>query len=194
MDISVVTPVETEPVTLAEAKLHLRLIPTDDSEDALVESLITAAREYCENRTGRALATQTIEGYLDRFPVSAGEIELPMPPAQAVERVSYIDVTGLETVLEQGTDYLFDDERQIGRIVLPAGRQWPQFNPAPVNPVRIRFIAGYDAQQPCPKSLRQAMLLLIGHWYANREAVGTVGEPIAYAVRALTAQYKEWWF
>ena len=49
-----------EPVTLAEAKLHLRINPGDNSEDGLIEDLITTAREFCENYTGKELANAEV--------------------------------------------------------------------------------------------------------------------------------------
>lgn len=53
-----------EPVSLEDAKLHIRTVCGDTSEDsAIIQPIITAAREYCENVTGRAFARQTINAY-----------------------------------------------------------------------------------------------------------------------------------
>jgi uncharacterized phiE125 gp8 family phage protein len=186
----IITPASTEPVTLAEAKLHLR----DDgtTEDALITALITAAREYCEGYTGRALATQTIEAYLDGFPCRH-EIELPHPPLQSVTLVKYTDSAGAETTMTAGTDYIADADRPIGRIVLPYGALWPSAVLGTVNPIKIRYTAGYTAENPISKSIKQAMLLLIGHWYANREAVGQVGGRLEIAVDALLSLHRVRW-
>jgi len=154
--------------------------------------LITAAREYCEGFTGRALATQTIEAYLDRFP--CGGIELPCAPLQSVTSVKYKDSAGTETTMTANTDYIADDESNIGRIVLPYGKSWPSFTPYSVNPIKIRYVAGYYASDPIPRSIKQAILLLIGHWYANREATGNVGGQIEFAVKALLSMHRvRWW-
>lgn len=192
MKYSVITPVSTEPITTTEAKLHIRMTSGETAEDNELVIFISAAREYCEGVTGRALATQTLELYLDRFPY--GEIELPKAPLQSVTSVKYKDSAGVETTMTANTDYIVDTESEIGRIVLPYGLLWPSFTAYTVNPIKIRFVAGYEATNPIPKSIKQAMLLLIGHWYANREAVGTVGGEIEFAVKALLSMYRiRWW-
>lgn len=193
MNYSIITPVSTEPITVDEAKLHVRMTSSETAEDTLLGSLITAAREYCENYTGRALATQTIEAYLDRFPCFY-EIELPRAPVQSVSSVKYKDSAGTETTLPANTDYLVDVDRSVGRIVLPYGVSWPSFTPYPVNPVRIRFVAGYTEANLIPKTIKQAMLLLIGHWYANREAVGTTKGEMDFAVKSLLSMHRIWWW
>lgn len=192
MKYSVVISPTSEPVSLAEAKLHLRLLPNDNSEDELIKSLTTAAREYCENFTGRALATQTLEMCIEAFPHDA--VELPMPPLQDVISVKYRDKDGTESTLNRGSDYLVST-KEIGRIVPPYGKIWPQFTPYPVDPVSIRFVAGFTSD--LPRSIKQAMLFLIGHWYENREAVvvGAVASvEIEFAVKCLLSMYKVRWF
>jgi uncharacterized phiE125 gp8 family phage protein len=167
----------------------------DSTEDNLLSVLITAAREYCEGYTGRALATQTIEAYLDEFP--CGDcIELPRPPLQSVTSVKYTDSAGTETTMTVTTQYLVDADSDVGRIVLPYGVSWPSFTEYPVNPIKIKYVCGYYASNLIPKSIKQAMLLLIGHWYANREAVltGSISKEIEFAVKALLSMYRVRWF
>jgi uncharacterized phiE125 gp8 family phage protein len=162
----------------------------DVTEDNLISALITAAREYCEGFTGRALATQTLEAYPERFPCY-DEIEIPCPPLQNVISVKYTDSAGDETTMTVDTDYIVDTERNVGRIVLPYAKTWPTATLYTVNPIKIQYIAGYTT---IPKSIKQSMLLLIGHWYANREAVlvgqGTMSKEIEFAVKALLSMYK----
>ena len=69
--------IASEPVSLAEAKLHLKLsdIPEDSSEDTLITDLISVAREYCEKYTKRDFMGKTYEYYLDSFPATDIEIE-----------------------------------------------------------------------------------------------------------------------
>ena len=167
----------------------------DATEDALIKGLITAAREYCEGVTRRALASQTIEAYLNCFP-RENRIELPRPPLQSVTSVKYKNSAGSEKTLAENTDYLVDAESNVGGLVLPYGKSWPSFTAYPVNPIKIRFIAGYFSENPIPKSIKQAMLLLIGHWYEHREAVisATVSKEIEFAVKALLALWKAGWF
>lgn len=190
MRYKTVTPVAAEPVTLELTKLHLRV--DSDDEDDLILSLIQSARTYCENYTGRALATQTIEAYLDEFPV-ADEIELPRPPLQSVTSVIYKNSDSVSTTMTVTTEYIVDADSDVGRVVLPYGKSWPSFTAYTVNPIKIKYVAGYTET---PEPLKQAMLLIIGHWYANREDVvtGTVSKSIELASRALMNQYRvRWW-
>lgn len=193
MRYKVKTKPATEPLTLTEAKLHLRLtadvISGDTLEDTLVANLIAAAREYCEKYCGRGLATQTVEAYLDSFP--NGAIELPMPPLQSVTSIKYKDHTGIEKTLVADLDYLVDTNSLYGRVVPVSS--WPSFTPYAVNPITITYTAGYN---DAPMALKQAMLLLIGHWYLNREAgiTATVSKEIEFSVTALLSQYRlRWW-
>lgn len=158
------------------------------AEDALLTSLITVAREYCEGYLWRALATQTIEAYPARFPC-CNCIELPRPPLQSVTSIQYKDSSGTETTMTEGTDYIVDADSNVGRIVLPNGKLWPVAS-YPVNPIKIVYVAGYCKENPIPLSIKQAMLLLIGHWYANREAVGAVGGAVDFSVKSLLCAYK----
>lgn len=177
----------TEPITIDEAKQFLRLLPDDNSEDNFISGLITAAREYCENFTARALATQTIMLYLDSIP---SEVEVPMPPLQSVDKIEVIDADKAVHELIADTDYMIDNG-EISSIIFTASAQEVAAHLYPINPVQITCTVGYDAD--IPVGIKQAMLLLVAHWYENREAVATngeVGERIALGVRSLCLQYK----
>lgn len=191
MWLSPITPAASKPVSLAEAKAHLRYMRTD--QDALIEGLIGSATEHLEGRNGilgRALVTQTWEVRLDCFPSRhRGRIELPMPPLQSVTSVKYIDTAGVERTLTSGTDYVTDAQHMIGRIRPAYGKTWPH-TIDDEGAVRITFVAGYGDAAAVPNGIRQAILLLVGHWWLNREAVGQAGGPHALAVEALTMPYR----
>lgn len=181
-----VTGTPIEPITLTEAKLHARI--DGDIEDGLVLNMITAAREYCENYTGRSFASKTLEYYLDSFPL--GEISLPRRPVTSVSSISYKDYEGTETTLTANTDYIVNVDS--GKIALPYGKSWPTFTPYPLNPIKITYLTGDAGAFPGP--VKTAMLLLIGHWYANREAGGSVSSEVVFSVRSLLDQYRDrWW-
>jgi len=189
MKYAVSTPVATEPVTLADARLHLRINTGDTSEDAaIITPLITAAREYCENVTGRALAAQTIKAYPERFHRT---LQLPREPIVSVSAVAYTDEDGVTTTMS-ASNYIVDT---VGGSI--AFKEIPNFCPRVANPIEITYSAGYTA---LPKAIRQAMLLLVGHWYENREAV-VVGAytlfasvEVSMAVNSLLRQYKVRWY
>jgi uncharacterized phiE125 gp8 family phage protein len=154
-----------EPVTLAEARLHLRVDTTD--EDVLIAALIRTARELAEARTRRALVTQTIEALFPAFP--CGPLELPRPPLQAVTWVRYYDTTDVEFTVSAAT-YSVDTASLLGRVVLRDGQSWPATTLRPLHGVIVRYTAGYgDGAGDVPERIRQWMLLTVGELYARRE-------------------------
>lgn len=181
---TLITAPADEPVALDDAKLHLR-VDIDDDDD-LIEALIIAAREYVEAITRRALITQTWDLYLDEFP--AGEsLALPYPALQSVTGVYYTPDGESEQTFS-ADDYEVDTVSTPGRIVLASDASWPGDTLTETNGVRVRFIAGYgDDAADVPQAIRQAMLMLIGHWYENREATVGVGsmQTVPFAVEAL---------
>lgn len=182
MKYAVTTAPTVEPVALADAKIHLRTVTGDTSEDsAIITPLLTAAREYCENATGRALVEQTIKAYPDSW----GLWRLPRPPITTITSVKYYDTDDTEYTLA-ATDYQFDAvDGQI--LILEA----PTVELRKLNPIVVEYTAGYST---CPKTIRQAMLLLIAYWYAERGDTTTVDESTERAVKRLLRQYKVWWY
>ena len=61
MALTLITAPTTEPVTLAEARLHLRLDSDFTADDDLIEVLIQSAREAAEQELGVALITQPVD-------------------------------------------------------------------------------------------------------------------------------------
>lgn len=178
MAIRLITPPAAEPITLVEAKEHLRVDHSTD--DALIAAMITASRTFCEQWTARAFVTQTWELVIDDFP--SAEIMLPLPPLQSVTSVKYDDAGGVEQTLGT-TEYDVDTVNQPGWVV-PSTSGWPTSVWTGINSVRIRYVAGYDpsADSPpdlaanVPGSLKAAMFLYLGQLYDQREdvVVGTI--------------------
>jgi len=157
----------SEPLTLAEAKLHCRVDGNDD--DALITALIVAAREQAEHETGRALITQTWELVHDQFPEAC---VLRKAPIQSVTSVKYLDdATGAQQTLDPA-DYLLDKDSEPGYVVPAYGKAWPATWPVP-NAVRVRYVCGYGLAAAVPVAIKQWMLLAIGTMYAQRETFVT---------------------
>lgn len=188
MKYAVATAPTTEPISLADTKMHLRTVTGDTSEDnAIITPLIQAAREYCENITGRALASQTVKAYPDDW----GPWRLPRPPLIAVTSIKYYDEDGTEYTLA-AMDYQVDAVDGKIHII-----DKPNVTLRGLNPIVVEYTCGYTTGNALPAVFRQAMLLLIGHWYTNREAVQTgavTAVEIEITTRALLRQYKDWWF
>lgn len=190
MALFLFTPVATEPLTLAEVKTHVRQDRDDD--DGLLAALITAAREHGETFTHRALAPQVWDLKLDAFPCGAYvPIVLPKPPVTAIGSISYLDSNG-DTQTWGSSNYTTDLPSGAwaapARIVPAYGLTYPTTRSV-MNAVTVRFTCGYTS---CPEGIKAALKLLIGHWYANREAVvvGTISGPLAQTVDALLWPYK----
>lgn len=183
------TPPATEPISLQEAKLYLRVDAND--EDTLIAGLITVAREYVERITGRALITQTWQQVLDRFP---SVFALPKPPLRAVVSIAYKTEDGLTHVIP-ATDYVVDAASEPARIVPAPGLAWPSDTLYPVGGVVVEFEAGYGDAADVPIPIKQAILLLVGHFYEHREAVivGSNATLLPFAVAALLSPYRTWW-
>ncbi len=170
-ELTLVTGPTLEPITLAEAKLHLRVDGND--EDTLITSLITSARRYVERISGWTLLSTTWRLVLDDWP-DEPYIVLPRPPLQSVSSVVYVDTDGNSSTLPT-SDYVVETDRTPGRIHLAYGRSWPSTALRPASPISITYIAGHSNAADVPQEYKQAMLLLIGHWFANREAVAVTG-------------------
>lgn len=178
-----------EPVSRAEAKLHLRV--SDTTDDDLIDTLIAAARTHVENVTGRQLITATWTLYLESWPA---RLQLPHPPLQSVTSITYVDFNGDTQTLSTGLYDVNVYPTGDGEVVRGYTDSWPAVR-GHLNDVTVTYVAGYgDAATDVPAAIVQACQLLIGHWYANREAVvtGTISTEIQFTVDALLSPYRLW--
>ncbi|WP_245458295.1 head-tail connector protein [Rhizobium leguminosarum] len=192
--LKLVTPPATPVVSLAEAKSHLRVFHNDD--DAYIEALVDVAIgmiDGADGWLGRALVEQTWEYSIDRFPCSderghAGRVHIPLAPLMSVSSVEYTASDG--TSLAASGIRTFGDGSTLPGYVLPAvGTSWPSTLCEPES-VRITFVAGYE---DVPAGIKHAILLMVGHWYENREDVsdGKLAE-MPMASKALLMPHRNW--
>ena len=158
----------TEPVTVTEAKSHLRQLDNVMS-DAYITALIIAAREKVEEDTGRALVTQTLDVYYDALPCSSALL-LPKGKLQSVTSLKYYDTANVEATFSSAS-YLVDTSSEPARIVLNDGYDWPSTTLRAANAVIVRGVFGYGAAAAVPQALKQAILLLVGSMFEHREQV-----------------------
>ncbi len=164
MSLQLITPPAVEPVTLSDAKLHLKVDTTDD--DALITRLITTARARAEWRTQRALNTQSWILWLDCWP-PCGVIEIPLPPLQSASAVTVYALDDSATVLDPAT-YQIDAASAPARLTLKSAVA-PPIDLRAINSVAIAFTAGYgDAADDVPAGFRSAILELIAFLYEHR--------------------------
>ena len=94
----------------------------------------------------------------------------PKAPLQSVSSITYVDTAGATQTLAT-SEYVVDGATHIGRIYSAYGATWPAVRCQP-RAITVRFVCGYGGNPgDIPEPIRQAMLLLVGHWYENRETV-----------------------
>jgi len=167
-----VTPPAIEPITLKEAKLHLRI--DGNEEDSLIVALITAARQKAEDYTRRAFITQTWELVLD----SVGrQLYLPRPPVQAID-----------AVILDGEAVVAENYSLVGQGVF--------YTKIPLNAVNpgglvIRYTSGYGGTaEDVPWAIRQAILMLVAHLYEHRGDEGDEAVELPLTVKTLLQPYR----
>lgn len=188
MPLLTVTEPAAEPVSRTEAKTHLREVSSDN--DTYIDTLITVARRSIEILTQRALVTQTLKQVHDCFP--AGPVlSLEFPPLQSVTHVKYYDEDDTLTTLDSAL-YIVDTASSPGRILLRSGESWPDTRDEGLA-VEVTFVAGYGLAAAVPAELKHAILLLVHHWYENREVVSSFAvNELPKAVEYLALPYRVW--
>lgn len=174
-----VTQPAAEPVTLAEAKTHLRL--DGSAFDAEVTALIPAAREAVENYTNRAWAQAQFKMFFDRTP-SDRILDYPMPDVVSLDALSYIDGSEAEQTLTIG-DYTLDADRQT--IV----GDWPAGHDLAVTVTAGPDLSGSPAD-PVPSCIRSAILLYLTDLFEHRGAQSSLQIYNNPAARAMMQPYR----
>jgi uncharacterized phiE125 gp8 family phage protein len=184
MPLQLVTPSAGEPVTLLEAKQHLRVDVDDD--DALIGSLIAAARQAAETITGRQLMTARWKLVLDAFPgatfthavagatfsLQAHAVLLAKCPVQSVISIEYLDMNGtLQTMPAE--DYVLDAACEPARLSPAFGKSWPPTLPQ-IGAITVTFDAGYGLASAVPEGIKSWIKLRVGSLYGHREEVSVL--------------------
>lgn len=188
--VLVTAPTE-EPVRVDEAKKQLEIAAAITAHDQHLTRLITAARQLCEARINRAFCTQTWDLYQDAFPrgIDASAplpIKLPKAPLVSVSYVKYYDTAGTLQTLTPTTDYVVLSGREPAEIRPAWGRYWP-ISRYQAEAVNVRFVAGYGGESAVPENAKLAILMLVSHWFNNREPVltGTISSTLDFTVNSL---------
>jgi len=164
-DYKLKTAALTEPVTLTEAKLHLRVDLTTD--DTLILALIQAAREKVEAYTGLVLVSSSWYGYADDL--DSEGFELTMCPVASITAITYKDADNVSQTWA-AANYIANTTRTPARIGYSSSGAAPTTYGG-YHDWRIEFVAGYANAAQVPAAIKSAMLLLIGHLYEHRESV-----------------------
>lgn len=180
-------------LTAVEIKEHIRRRLDFNADDQWLTRAARAALMRVEGDTGRQLVTAPYE--LDLYGFPPRRIRLPKAPLAAVSGITYVDTAGTPQTWAS-------DQYLVGRPTGPrAGYGWIELAYDKVWPdarchlasVVVQFTAGYGStSEQIPADLMHAMLMLIGHWYENREAVaiGTISSAMQFGYEALVDNYR----
>ncbi len=200
MSYKLITPPAVEPIGLPLAKSYLRVDQDLADDDALINLLISSARETCENRTHRKFITQTVEKYLDDWPLRIYQPKVFIDPSLGLggsgygypvttwpQPQDYIELMpGVQSVLwvkyypQDGAERTFDPSNyqadtvsdNLCRVMLNPNSSWPSDPLRSANGICVRFTCGYgDTADTVPKCVQLAMLYLITMGYEIRQPV-----------------------
>lgn len=181
-----------QPIDIHKVRAQLRII--GDHHDSEIISMVDQARDYIERRT-RQILTRTQYRYAsDCF---MPEFEIPLSPVASVQSITYLDINGNEQLLDP-LRYQVDLDSTPPRIKPSHGQNWPTIQPN-YYAVKILFTAGFDDESDdpanhTPQSIQRAILLLVSHWFENREAVvvGSINSKLSLAVDELLAPFQRY--
>lgn len=183
------------PITLAEAKAHCRVDFSDD--DTLITSLIAAATDYLDGphgALGRCMVTQVWD-VASHGGLYTGRARMPLPviPANSIVAVTYYDRDNASQTAT-AADYQIYSTDGKSWVEPKKDKNWPQTYARP-DGLTVQVSCGYGAASAVPDNIKQAMLLMIGHWYENREAVnvGNIVTEFPMAVESLLSISRSGW-
>ena len=182
----VITAAASNVLTTAEVKSHLKVDTTAD--DTLIDNLIIAATNSCQEYTNRFFIETEITQYGDKWSDVA---ELFKSPVIAdLFNILYYDTNGDPQVLAT-SKYTLDNISQPARLAPAPGESWPDIIDG-FNAVEVNYKVGTRLAANVDNAIKQALLLTIGHWYQNREAVivGRQVNEMPMSAKYLLDQYK----
>jgi hypothetical protein len=208
----------SEPVTLAQAHSQLTLDSGMTTDDTMIRGMIQAAREYCEKLMQRAIYPRNVTLSLDNFPIPVfGDtlnpadrnafftgtyiwnrlaIRLPLPACQSVTSITYYDQSGTQYTVDP-TTYIVDTMSEPCRIVPKWSCTWPVASYYQPGSIQVNYVAGTWATGSCPMAIQASILMLVSHWYNNRDAaMQSPPKEVEHSVRALLAGHVfecSWW-
>lgn len=183
-DLELVTPATGQAVSTGRAKKYLRVDAADDDDQ--IGELIEAATVFCEQEIEGARQIRPATFDLPVLCWWQRPLKLPRPPLSAVVSVRHFDTAGAEQTLASSVYLVRTPWRQPGTIERAPDQTWPAYQQDRRLPITIRFTAGY-AVGSVPRTVEQAILLLVSQWYEQRMPIGQVTQETANAVAALLA-------
>ncbi len=180
MLVTILTSATGEPVTVEEAKQHLRVETT--AEDDLIDSYIHVARKVVENKIRRTLLPIKYKLILGNFPGATNIIELPQSPllsstgstltgSTSVCVTFYKDTTIVnDSTTVSATVYAVDSETEHGRIYPIYDNEWPScVTEYKKDAVQITYWSGYVSRDKVPEPIKTWIKMKVASLYEARE-------------------------
>ena len=184
MSVAITTPADTMPISLPEAREHLRIDGT--FEDSYLEALIASATDHVEKYCGRSFTEQGLTLYLDAF---ADEMQLPRGPISAITGITYYDANNALQTLPTSV-YDADLISDPAVVALAFNQAWPTTY-SRRNAVRI----AYTTAATVPDAVKMAIKLIMGQWFEMRSAVSDkIVYEIPNGIAALLANHRSYGF
>lgn len=196
----------TVPVTLVQARAHVRA-PENGDDDELVNRALHAAIAYAEQKTSLAFAPATYEYRLNEWPCYGYQngrltniIDLPLHPVRDVVEIAYLDENGVEQTIDEA-NWFWVRTPEGARVRFKSSYSLPTLYEEGDQQVRITFEAGFDdpaesgsGDDPAldlPPTLPIAVLMLTEHFYEHRGIVDAAEHyPLVTAADELLAKLK----
>ena len=182
------TPRTTSALSLDEAKNHLRIPTGITEEDDYLQALIDTATDVADKYCNISIMQQTYVQYADKWEDTIQLFHSPIEGSGAVDmvQVEYI-ATGDGTTYSTWaiTNYKFDKYSCPTRLVHENGKDYPSIEDI-INAIKIEYKVGYGTASDVPKGIKQALLIMVGQWYENRQeaivgrSVGTIPMTATY--------------
>lgn len=183
---TVETPAAVTLIPTSTAKTYLKVDISDD--DTLIANLIEAATQAAQDYTNRYFINTTLKMVADTWDDIA---TLYKSPVSSVTTIKYYDtddsLQGLDTAV-----YLVDLVSKPCQISLKVDQSYPNLAERK-KAIEVIYVVGEGAAASDVNELpKQAVLLMVGHWYQNREAVvvGRTANEVPLGAKMLLDQYK----
>lgn len=173
-------------ITTATAKTHLKVDISDD--DTLIDNLIEAATQAAQDYTNRYFINTTLKMVADTWDDIA---TLYKSPVSSVTAIKYYDTDNSIQTLSSSV-YIVDNTFKPCRILLDQDQSYPNLAERKAA-IEITYVVGEgSAASDVNELVKQAVLLMVGHWYQNREAVvvGRTANEVPLGAKMLLDQYK----
>lgn len=160
-----VTAPSASPISLAEAKAQMRVEGSE--EDTVIQRLIDAAVAFVDvqGALGFAMITQTWGQWIGPNPST---VSLLLGPVQSVSAIKYYDTNGTLQTATLADFNVFGTPNRI-TITPKTGKAWP-ITQTRDDAIKIEYVVGYgDTSSSVPQTVRHALMMLVAHWYENRE-------------------------